>query len=96
MTGVGEGPERKVIKAGQVLQALDNRGCQPWAAGRLLSSPHLMDRDLHLFFPVLDKFFLSLCHMPDTVLGAHPEINTMALIPALMGLTVYQERLRLN
>ena len=55
-----------------------------------------MDRDLHLFFPVLDKFFLSLCHMPDTVLGAHPGINTMALIPALMGLTVYQERLRLN
>lgn len=24
-----------------------------------------MGRDLHLFFPVPDKFFLSLCHMPD-------------------------------
>lgn len=55
-----------------------------------------MDRHLHLFFPVLDKFFLSLRHMPDAELGAHPGMNTMALLPALMGLTVYQERLRLN
>lgn len=62
MTGVAEGPERKVIKAGA--GAAGSR--KPWwATGRLRSSPHLMDRHLHLFFPVLDKFFLSLCHMPD-------------------------------
>lgn len=35
---------------------------------------------IYLFFSVLDKFFLSLCHVPGTVLGAaHPGMNTTAL-----------------
>ena len=77
------------------MQGLENHDRQQEGYGPLQTS--WAGTFIYLFFPVLDKFFLRLCHMPGTVLGAaHPGMNTTALIPALMGLTVYEERLRLN